>query len=394
MDLLGDVKIPLTAKKVRSMARASFADSFDSLCSAVPDLKWLEFDVKDPQSIGNDRAVFRHLTRSEHNRLLVVGWYSPGPASDEKPTERVAAHVHADPAEVRFYRIVQAKDGPRSLEDVNSTSAVDFDPPFCDVGDDSGDHKAGHRVTALIEWFFLEAGLISELARSEGDPTKFPRNFRHACMWVSNRGINPVELVTRRPSGPNIQVEEKESIPVRPKRASTYFSRHTGVDEFRSPPIKRSATDTAQVKRQRDEDGLLRPSKHRRTLSEQITPLNLSHLKQSSNPPSPRTPTLNDAERINRALGFRIINLHEQYVALKSSFEETDGKQVELQKELDEARSVVARAQGRSEELETEVKSLRARLKQAEDESAKLRAEILGNGREGLERKARGSARP
>lgn len=220
MDIATDPKIPLTAKTVRAIARSSFADSFEKLAGAVPDSKWLKFDVNDARSIGTDRAVYRSLSRSKHNRLLVVGWYAPG-YYDESPTDRVAAHVHTNPPEVRFYRIVETKDGSRSLGDVNSTSAVDFDSPFCDVGDDQGDHRAGHRVTALIEWYFLSAGLVPELARPEGDPGKFTRNFRHACLWVGNGGKQPGELHTRRSSGVTIKEEEKETIPVRPRRSMT-----------------------------------------------------------------------------------------------------------------------------------------------------------------------------
>lgn len=220
MDILTNPKLPLTKQNVRSMALAGFPEAFDKLCTAVQDSKWLEFDVRDRKSIGEDRAVYRHLIRSPHNRLLVVGSYSPGSANTNV-SDRVAAHVHADPAEVRFYRIVERSDESRSLEDVNSTSSVDFDPPFCDVGDGEGDHKAGHRVTALIEWFFLDAGLVKELARPETDPGKFPNHFRQACLWVGNGGRQPHELLPRRSSGATIQVEEKEPIPVRPKRAST-----------------------------------------------------------------------------------------------------------------------------------------------------------------------------
>jgi hypothetical protein len=220
MDISSDTKIALTAKTVRAIALASFPDAFNKVAGAVPETKWLDFDVNDPRSIGTDRAVYRSLSRSRHNRLLVVGLYAPG-HGDEQPTDRVAAHVHTDPAEVRFYRIIQAKDGARSLEDVNSTSAVDFDPPFCDVGDGQGDHRAGHRVTALIEWFFLDTALVPELTRPDGDPGKFTRNFRQACMWVGNDGSQPVDLHVRRSSGVNIKVEEKETMPVRTKRSST-----------------------------------------------------------------------------------------------------------------------------------------------------------------------------
>ncbi|KAL1593309.1 hypothetical protein SLS60_010917 [Paraconiothyrium brasiliense] len=380
MDLSSDTKIPLTAKTVRAIARASFAEPFEKLAGAVPDSKWLDFDVNDARSIGADRAVYRSLSRSKHKRLLVVGWYAPG-YGDERPTDRVAAHVHADPAEVRFYRIKESDDGSRSLEDVNSTSAVDFDSPFCDVGDGQGDHRAGHRVTALIEWFFLDAGLVPELTRPDGDPGKFTRNFRHACMWVGNDGSPPGELYTRRSSGANIKEEEKETIPVRPKRSLTTSAsfRSPAAEEFRLPFMKRSATDTSPVKRQREENPLVRPTKHRRTLSEQVAPLTMPHhlMKSGSNPPSPRTPTLNDAERINRALGSRIIHLHEQYRTLKSLFEETDNKQVEIRKELHDTKVRVAHAESRSEELDREVSSLKARLQQAEEESTKLRAEIL-----------------
>lgn len=220
MDITSDTKIPLTANTVRAIARAGFPYAFDKLASAVSETKWLDFDVKDFRTIGNDRAVYRSLSRSKHNRLLFVGYYSPG-HDENRPIDRVAAHVHTDPAEVRFYRIIEAHDGSRSLEDVNSTSAVDFDPPFCEVGDGQGDHRAGHRVTALIEWFFLDAGLVPELTRSDGDPNKFTRNFRQACMWVGNNGEQPVDMYVRRSSGANIKEEERETIPVRPKRSST-----------------------------------------------------------------------------------------------------------------------------------------------------------------------------
>lgn len=85
-------------------------------------------------------------------------------------------------------------------------------------------------------------------------------------------------------------------------------------------------------------------------------------MSTGSNPASPRTPTLNDAERINRALGKRIIHQHEQYQDLKLQFAEMESKHVELEKELRDSRS--------------QVESLKARLQQAEDESARLRAEV------------------
>lgn len=100
-------------------------------------------------------------------------------------------------------------------------------------------------------------------------------------------------------------------------------------------------------------------------------------ISSGSNPPSPRTPTLNDAERMNRALGSRIIHLHEQYRTLTSQFEETGSKQVELMKDLKDTKERVMVAESRSEELDREVKSLKTRLQQAEEEAAKLRAEIL-----------------
>jgi hypothetical protein len=122
------------------------------------------------------------------------------------------------------------------------------------------------------------------------------------------------------------------------------------LDEFRLPPIKRSATDTSPVKRQREENPLARPTKHRRTLSEVVAPLTMHRhmMTTGSNPPSPRTPTLNDAERMNRALGLRIINLHEQYGLIQSKFDKTDKMQVELKKELKETKERVMHVESRS----------------------------------------------
>lgn len=366
MATLHDTKTPLTADNVSTWARANFPDSYEKLCKA-PDSKWLEFDVKNSKSIGPDRAVYRHLKRTEHNRLLIVGRYAPGPASEEPSdkSDRVAAHVHADPAEVRFFRIGKAENGSRLLEDVNSTSAVDFESPFCDVGDGQGDHRAGHRVTALIEWYFLDAGHVKELARSDGDPSKFTRNFRQACLWVGNGGKQPMELLPRRPSGVNMD-EDTKVIAVRPKRSSTTTSgnyRNSPIDNFRSP-LKRSATDSNQIKRQRGEDVPSRPTK-RRTLSEQITPATVSHLQKSTSiPSSPRFATLDDAERVNRALGSRIIDLNARYTDLKLQCYEVATRQEVLEEELGVVRK--------------EVKSLRTQLEEAEREMAKLKAEVEG----------------
>lgn len=103
----------------------------------------------------------------------------------------------------------------------------------------------------------------------------------------------------------------------------------------------------------------------------------LHMMKTGSNPPSPRTPTLHDAERINRALGSRIIHLYDQYRTLKTKFEETDNKHDGLKTELAEMKERVEHAESQSADLDREVTKLRSRLQQAEEEAAKLRAEIL-----------------
>lgn len=172
--------------------------------------------------------------------------------------------------------------------------------------------------------------------------------------------------------------------------AFNYLS--TSSSDIRSPPpIKRASTDTAQVKRFREEETVARPTKHRRTLSEQVPPpLDLSRIKQASTPNSPRTPTLYDSQRMSQARGERIVHLHTQYLKLKMSLNASEGKQQELKEELALAKNALTQAETRSEKLEAELKSLKADFAKALGESAKLMAETEGGGREVPEKKTRG----
>jgi hypothetical protein len=202
-----ETRSPLTNENVQAWARANFAAPFRALPRAAR-LQWIEFD----QSFTISRAIWRSLGRSTHKQLLVIGGYAPGPAGDDdEPTDRVTAHVHADEAEVSFYRIAELENGSSELQFVNSTSTVAFHAPFCDVGDDTGGSKA------LILYYFLAAGHVKELCRTKSDPTMFTRNFKDACLWVQNEGERPL-LPPSRKSEPAVS---QDNIVVRSKRSST-----------------------------------------------------------------------------------------------------------------------------------------------------------------------------
>jgi hypothetical protein len=212
-----EARSPLTSDNVQSWARTNFSAPFRALPRHAR-LNWTGFE-----EFTMSRPVWRSLGRSSHKQLLIIGGYAPGPDIEEEPTDRVVAHVHADEAEVSFYRIAEVEDGDNlfELQPVNSTATVAFHAPFCHVGDDTGGSKAIHRVSALILYYFLAAGHMKELVRNKSDPTMFTRNFRDACHWIENGGERPLFPPTRRSSGIVTSPPLCNSVPVRPKRSST-----------------------------------------------------------------------------------------------------------------------------------------------------------------------------
>ena len=207
-----EARLPLTNESVQKWARANFPGPFRAL-PRTPRLTWIEFDES---SFALSRAIWRSLGRSSHKQLLDIGAYAPGPdLNEEEPTDRVAAHVHEDEAEVSFYRIVETPYGDE-LQSVKSTSTVAFSAPFCNVGGS----EAIHRVSALIRYYFLAAGHVKELLRSKLDPTMFTRNFKDACSWIENGGERPIAMPSRRLSG-STMVTSQDNVAIRPKRSST-----------------------------------------------------------------------------------------------------------------------------------------------------------------------------
>lgn len=166
--------------------------------------------------------------------------------------------------------------------------------------------------------------------------------------------------------------------------------------------MKRALTDTVQVKRFREEETLPRPQKHRRTLSEQITPLDIVNLKYASTPSSPRTPTLYDTERINKAMGGRIMHLHKQYQALRLNLLATENKYAGLQVEVQQMKEAIAAVEKikvalaavetRSEDLAKDMKNTKIKMAQLEEEVVRERekAETVNGSRDISERKTRG----
>lgn len=210
-----EARLPLTAESVQAWACANFPRPFGSL-PRLSRLIWIGFDET---RFANNRAAWRSIGRSSHKQLLVIGAYEPGSEAMEEPTDRVVAHLHSDEAAITFHRIAETAEGEEELLPVNSTSAVAFHAPFCDVGDDTGGSDAIHRVSALIRYFFLAARHVDELVRSKLDPTMFTRNFRSACLWIENGGERPTTATPSRASGATTTYPQ--GIATRLKRSST-----------------------------------------------------------------------------------------------------------------------------------------------------------------------------
>lgn len=379
-----EVRSPLTSQNVQAWARAHFPAHFRALPRPAR-LQWIEFD----ESFTISRAIWRSLGRSTHKQLLVIGGYAPGDV--EEPIDRVTAHVHADEAEVSFYRITENPDGSNELHIVNSTSTVAFHAPFCDLGDDTGGSKAIHRVSALILYYFLAAGHVKELVRTRSDPTMFTRSFRDACSWVENEGERPSLHQSRRSSGATLA--SQDPVPTRPKRSSTmsrsihrtllltfHDSRanqctsasitRSSSDASYAPPIHRSATDSISIKVKRErEESPAPPKKHpRRTLSEQIIIPKLQDTILSPRSPAP--------ERVNRALTERILNLKEENAELKEVITVAEEEKVQLHKRMAKKDSLYRHLQLDSEQTKQELSSVKTRLSVVEEMSEKLRLEV------------------
>ncbi|KAH7079495.1 hypothetical protein FB567DRAFT_123339 [Paraphoma chrysanthemicola] len=375
-----EARTPLTSESVQSWGRANFPVAFRTLPRPAR-LKWTTLDEFDLKS---NRAVYRSLHRSAHKQLLVIGGYAPGPEVDDEPAD-VLAHMHHDEAGVTFYRAMESVYGTKQeLELVRSTSLVAFHEPFCHVGDDAGGSKAIHRVSALIEYYFLAAGHVKELIRTKGDPTLFTRNFKDACAWVENEGERPNAPPSRRVSG-IITSPPLSGVPVRPKRSSTIssLSQSTTAEDTPTPPLLRSATDSisVKIKREREEDSYQPPKKHpRRTLSEQIVITKFPDSVLSPKSPIPRSPA---PERVNRALTERINHLKEEMRGLKSTNSTLEGERddlnIRMTKQAEELNAVRTDAQqmqqdlalilGKMRGLENEIGGLKGRLDKCEKKS-------------------------
>lgn len=362
-----ETKTPLTLKNVQAWARATFNTSFKALPRAAT-LRWIKME----DSFVISRAVWRSLGRSAHKQLLVIGGYAPGPEVDE-PSDIVTAHVHADgETAVSFYRITKNATGKNELIPVHATNTVAFHAPFCELGDDTGDSKAIHRVSALISYYFLAAGHVKELFRTRSGPSMFARGFRDACSWVGNDGERP-GLPSRRSSGATSVSQEPAT--VRPKRSSTTPStaQLNAAEAAHAPPMKRSATDSLsmKIKRERDEDSPAPPKKHpRRTLSEQITIPRLPEAIMSPRSPAP--------ERVNRALTDRIQHLKDENLGLKDNIREIETEKSGLQKRVNKDARNYNTLKNEMERTKQELHDVKSRLSEVEEVAKKLRLEVAG----------------
>ncbi|KAF1918889.1 hypothetical protein BDU57DRAFT_567532 [Ampelomyces quisqualis] len=373
MPEFNEARSPLSNDNVQSWARANFTAPFRAL-PRYARLNWTGFG-----EFTMSRPIWRSLGRSTHKQLLIIGGYAPGPDIEEEPTDRVVAHVHADEAEVSFYRIAEVEDGDNlfELQPVSSTATVAFHAPFCHVGDDTGGSKAIHRVSALILYYFLAAGHVKELVRSKSDPTMFTRNFRDACLWILNGGERPLFPPTRRSNGLVNSPPLCSSVPVRPKRSSTVSSvSNFAPEESPAPPITRSATDSisVKIKRERDEDAPLLPKKYpRRTLSEQIVITKYQDSILSPRSPFPRSPA---PERVNRALTDRIQHLKDENADLKDDISQLEGDKEELSRKMAKDARLYRAIRAESEQMRLDLTSVMVRLANMEDEMAVFRAKL------------------
>jgi FtsZ-binding cell division protein ZapB len=376
-------KSPLTKDNVHKWAIAEFVTDFAELPKHSR-LKWVTFQ----SSPRHSRPLMRSLGRSSHGKLLIIGGYAPGPEIlDDEPSDPVVAHVHANESDCSFYRIEKDADGLESYYPVNSTSTVAFHHPFSSVGDDTGGSQAIHRVSALISYYFLAAGHVNTVCRSQ-DPTFFTRHFRDACAWVANRGERPTGPVSsRRLSG---AISLNDGIAVRPKRSSTISSNLHSPVVARSPIMKRAATDDVNVKREKhDDDHFARPRKHpRRTLSEQINIPNietsLSERNGKAHSPSipsalsrsgvtsPRStassPRYPPQERVHAALQLRIQSLKEEKTTIQQQFEHE-------QRDHEETKLIANRVHS-LEQTFADLQSKLAKMEDLESTVQKLRDEL------------------
>ncbi|KAF2827011.1 hypothetical protein CC86DRAFT_322847 [Ophiobolus disseminans] len=368
-----EARSPLTNDNVQSWARTNFSTPFRAL-PRFARLNWTGFD-----EFTMSRPVWRSLGRSSHKQLLVIGGYAPGPDIEEEPTDRVVAHVHTDEAEVSFYRIAETEDTDiLELQPVNSTATVAFHAPFCHVGDDTGGSKAIHRVSALILYYFLAAGHVRELVRNKSDPTMFTRNFKDACAWIENDGERPILPPSRRSSGFVLSPPLCNTVPVRPKRSSTIssLSQSTTTEDTPAPPITRSATDSisVKIKRERDEDTLIRPKKHpRRTLSEQIVITKFQDSILSPQSPVPRSPA---PERVNKALTDRIQHLKDENADLKADIGGLETEKDEIARRMAKELRSIRAIKAENEQMKQDLATVMTRLTSVESEMTLIRAKV------------------
>jgi hypothetical protein len=79
---------------------------------------------------------------------------------------------------------------------------VDFEEPFCDLGDHSvSEISVCNRIRAIALYYFLAAGYVKDV----GNYNRFWTDFTKACEWIANKGSRPT---------PHGKVLKQNSVPV------------------------------------------------------------------------------------------------------------------------------------------------------------------------------------
>lgn len=182
-------RTPLTLDNVRSWAYAKFPGAFNVL-PKVDEAIFLQVD-----DFTFARFIKRCLGRSKHKRLLVVGAHAPGEVAEDALVVRCALFQHTRDVNLTCTRINELfSPGDNELHTVKSTGHIEFHEPFSSVGDDNGNPQVIIRVGAIIRYYFLHAGHLSELRRHLRYPRFFTKGFEEGCRWIENSGERPVAI--------------------------------------------------------------------------------------------------------------------------------------------------------------------------------------------------------
>ncbi|KAG9194737.1 hypothetical protein G6011_04772 [Alternaria panax] len=215
------------AQTVSSNALSKIPDHFNK----IPTFESLHFRHRE----SFDPIVITNWPQEASLTVLVTGMYDDV-SSDTKPL--VYAFVHGSKNHFVGHFLIKPDFSIRRISH-HDMDNVEFEEPFCDLGDRTvGTKTVRNRIRAVVLFYFLAAGHV----RDFGKYRDFWRDFTKSCAWIANEGSLPkVQRQDARPAARS---------PVVLALGATTPKKRAGNEELEMAPARIKRRDYSHAIRQ------------------------------------------------------------------------------------------------------------------------------------------------